>query len=81
MKEVIIAVLWLVMGIINYKVFEEDDILAFAICLLFAPLFFFNYFDNNSLKNTLRHLRIANVTQKVTKLLKNVKKSPLKREF
>ena len=40
MKEVIIAVLWLVMGIINYKVFEEDDILAFAICLLFAPLFF-----------------------------------------
>ncbi len=39
MKEVIIAVLWLVMGIINYKVFEEDDILAFAICLLFAPLF------------------------------------------
>lgn len=40
MKEVIIAVLWLVMGIINYKVFEEDDILALAICLLFAPLFF-----------------------------------------
>ena len=40
MKEVIIAVLWLVMGIINYKVFEEDDILAFAICMLFAPLFF-----------------------------------------
>ena len=40
MKEVIIAVLWLVMDIINYKVFEEDDILAFAICLLFAPLFF-----------------------------------------
>lgn len=40
MKEVIIAVLWLVMGIKNYKVFEEDDILAFAICLLFAPLFF-----------------------------------------
>ena len=31
MKEVIIAVLWLVMGIINYKVFEEDDILALAI--------------------------------------------------
>ena len=24
MKEVIIAVLWLVIGIINYKVFEED---------------------------------------------------------
>ena len=40
MKEVIIAVLWLVMGIINYKFFEEDDILALAICLLFAPLFF-----------------------------------------
>lgn len=40
MKEVIIAVLWLVMGIINYKVFEEDDILALAIYLLFAPLFF-----------------------------------------
>lgn len=40
MKEVIIAVLWLVMGIINYKFFEEDDILEFAICLLFAPLFF-----------------------------------------
>lgn len=40
MKEVIIAVLWLVIGIINYKVFEEDDILALAICLLFAPLFF-----------------------------------------
>lgn len=40
MKEVIVAVLWLVMGIINYKVFEEDDILALAICLLFAPLFF-----------------------------------------
>ena len=28
------------MNITNYKVFEEDDILAFAICLLFAPLFF-----------------------------------------
>lgn len=40
MKEVIIAVLWLVIGIINYKVFEEDVILALAICLLFAPLFF-----------------------------------------
>lgn len=40
MKEAIIAVLWLVMGIINYKVFEEDDILALAICLLFALLFF-----------------------------------------
>ena len=26
-------------------------------------------------------MREANVTQKVTKLLKNVKKSPLKREF
>ena len=40
MKEVIIAVLWLVMGIINYKVFEEDDIFEFVFCLLFAPLFF-----------------------------------------
>ena len=40
MKEVIIAVLWLVMGIINYKVYEEDDILAFVICLPSAPLFF-----------------------------------------
>ena len=40
MKEAIIAVLWLVMGIINYNVFEEDDILALAICLLFAPLLF-----------------------------------------
>ena len=27
-------------GYHKYKVFEEDDILAFAICLLFAPLFF-----------------------------------------
>lgn len=40
MKEVIIAVSWLVMGIINYKVFEENGIFAFVICLLFAPLFF-----------------------------------------
>lgn len=73
MKEVIIAVLWLVMGIINYKVFEEDDILArnlFAFCTFIFP----NYLDNNSIKNPVCPIWIAKKCFSNKKCNKNIKK-------